>query len=134
MFLVQATFLGEYPMNHDAIKQLVYTYFEGWKSGDREKILGTLDPGGVLIEADGEAFRGKEAISNMLETRVIPGNKVERWDITSLYVTDEVCFLEWVFACTYAGEHGGFEGASIVRVNHEKIVSLREYATVPSLP
>ena len=119
-------------MNHDALKQLLSTYIEGWKSGDREKILSTLDPSGILIEADGEPFRGKEVIRRMLDSRVIPGNIVDRWDITSFYVTDEACFFEWSFECTYAGRHHGFEGASIARVNQEKIVFLREYATVGS--
>jgi hypothetical protein len=117
-------------MNHDAIKQLLSTYIEGWKSGDREKILSTLDSTCVLIGADGEPFRGKEGISRMLDTGVMPGNTVDRWDITSFYVTDEACFFEWSFECTYAGNHQGFEGASIARVNQEKIVFLREYATV----
>jgi len=117
-------------MNHDTIKQLLFTYVEGWKSGDREKILRTLDPSCVLIEADGEQFRGKEVISRMLDSRVIAGNTVDRWEITSFYVTDQACFFEWGFECTYAGRHHGFEGASIARVNQEKIVFLREYATV----
>ena len=120
-------------MNHDTIKQFLSTYIEGWKSGDRENILSTLDPGCVLIEADGEPFRGKEVISRMLDSRVIPGNTVERWEITSFYVTDEACFFEWSFACTYAGRHHGFEGASIARVNQENIVFLRENAMVAPL-
>ncbi len=72
-----------------------------------------------------------DAIKQLLSTyRVIPGNTVDRWDITSFYVTDEACFFEWIFECTYAGSHHGFEGASIARLNQENIVLLREYATV----
>jgi membrane protein YqaA with SNARE-associated domain len=57
-----------------------------------------------------------------------PGNEVNRWDVTSLYVTGEACFFEWVFECTFARNRDGFEGASIAQFRNEKIVFLREYA------
>ncbi len=97
-------------------ERMVRLYVEGWKEGNRAKILGNLDPACVIIEYDGLTYRGIEKI----------GRWIDR-DITSLYVTGEVCFFEWVFECTFAGTRAGFEGASVVRFHSGKIVSLREY-------
>jgi hypothetical protein len=42
---------GEVKMNDASISQLILAYVEGWKSGDREQILSTLDPACVIIES-----------------------------------------------------------------------------------
>jgi ketosteroid isomerase-like protein len=109
--------------------QLVHTYVEGWKTGDREKILGTLDPECVIIESYGPTYRGREMVGRWIDSWHAPGNRVERWDVTSLFVSGDVCFFEWVFECTYDGERAGFEGASIAHVRDGKLVTMREYAT-----
>ena len=83
-----------FPLPH----QLILTYVEGWKSGDREKILSTLDPACVVIESYGPTYRGKEMIGRWIDSWFAPGNIVNRWDITSLFVTDEACFFEWFFS------------------------------------
>lgn len=57
-----------------------------------------------------------------------PGNRVNRWDVTSFYTTGDVCFFEWIFTCTFEGELHEFEGASIAHFHDEKIIFLREYA------
>ena len=108
-------------------ERMVRLYVEGWKEGNRAKILGNLDPACVIIEYDGLTYRGIEKIGRWIDTWLGEGNEVNRWDITTLYVTGEVCFFEWVFECTFAGTHAGFEGASVVRFHSGKIVSLREY-------
>ena len=108
--------------------QLVLNYVEGWKSGDREQILSTLDPACVVIESYGPTYRGKEMVGRWIDSCFAPGNVVNRWDVTSLYVTDEACFFEWIFECTYKGSRSGFEGASLARVSNRKIHFLREYA------
>jgi hypothetical protein len=115
-------------MKDASANQLIVTYVEGWKLGDREKILSTLDPTCVIIESYGPTYRGKEMIGRWIDSWFAPGNIVNRWDITSLSVTDEVCFFEWFFECTYAGNRSGFEGASLARVSQGKISFLREYA------
>lgn len=108
--------------------QLVLNYVEGWKSGDREQILSTLDPACVVIESYGPTYRGKEMVGRWIDSWFAPGNVVNRWDVTSLYVTDEACFFEWTFEGTYKGSRSGFEGASLARVSNGKIHFLREYA------
>ena len=67
-------------------------------------------------------------VGRWIDTWFAPGNIVNRWDVTSIYVTDEACFFEWSFECTHAGERSGFEGASIARLSNGKIAVLREYA------
>lgn len=108
--------------------QLVLNYVEGWKSGDREQILSTLDPACVIIESYGPTYRGKEMVGRWIDSWFAPGNVVNHWDVTSLYVADEACFFEWTFECTYEGSRNGFEGASLARVSNGKILFLREYA------
>jgi hypothetical protein len=115
-------------MNDAAITQLILTYVEGWKSGDREKILSTLDSACVVIESYGPTYRGKEMVDRWIDAWFAPGNVVNRWDVTALYATDEACFFEWIFECTYAGDRSGFEGVSIARLSKGKIAVLREYA------
>lgn len=109
-------------------KPLIVTYVEGWKLGDREKILSTLDPACVIIESYGPTYRGKEMIGRWIDSWFAPGNIVNRWDITSFSITDEVCFFEWFFEYMYAGNRSDFEGASLARVRQGKISFLREYA------
>jgi hypothetical protein len=115
-------------MDDAAIEQLILTYVEGWKSGDQEKILSTLDPACVVIESYGPTYRGKEMVGRWLDSWFAAGNVVNRWDITSFYLIEEVYFFEWTFECTYAGKRYGFEGVSIARLSAGKIVFLREYA------
>jgi hypothetical protein len=69
-------------------------------------MLSTLDPSCDLIEAGREPVYEKKAISRMLDSRVIPGNIVNRWDMTSLYGTNETGFFEWIFDCTYETSPG----------------------------
>lgn len=122
----------EADLNEALANQLVYTYAEGWITGDREKILGTLDPQCVIIESHGPTYRGIEMVGRWIDSWIAPGNTVNRWDVTSLYVADEACFFEWVFEYTYMGNRTEFEGASLARFRNGKIVFLREYAmTVP---
>ena len=116
-------------MDYATARQLVLTYVEGWKEGDQAKILNCLDPECVVIESYGPTYRGLAQIGRWVKTWLSgEGNQVTRWDVTSFYATDEACFFEWEFECTYEGKLGGFEGASIARFKNGKIVFMREYA------
>jgi hypothetical protein len=109
-------------------KQLILNYVEGWIAGNREQILSTVDPACVVIESYGPTYRGKEMVGRWIDSWFVPGNIVNRWDVTSFYTVDEACFFEWIFECTYLGELHNFEGASLARLSQGKIISLREYA------
>ncbi|GCE06863.1 nuclear transport factor 2 family protein [Dictyobacter aurantiacus] len=115
-------------MNASSFNHLILTYVEGWKAGDRDQILGTLDPACVVIESYGPAYRGTDMVGRWIDSWFAPGNIVNRWDITSFFEGDDFCCFEWTFECTYDGHRSGFEGASIACFNNEKIVYLREYA------
>lgn len=104
---------------------------EGWKEYDTAKILSTLDPACVLIESDGQIFRGAEEIIGEVKKRIAGEYgpwQISRWDITTLAAADDLCFLEW----TFEGRHA-FEGASLVRYKEGKISSVREYCTLKPL-
>ncbi|HLW01892.1 MAG TPA: nuclear transport factor 2 family protein [Ktedonobacterales bacterium] len=114
-------------MDRTLAEQLVRTYIEGWKEYNSAKVRSILDPACILIESDGETFRGAETICHELDKRVAGEYgpwQIQRWDITSLAVDGEVCFVEWDFE-----GRRGFEGASLVRFKDGKMSYLREYCT-----
>ena len=116
-------------MDDITARRVVLSYVEGWKENNREKILRCLDPECVVIESYGPTYRGVEMVGHWIDSWFAPGNRVDQWDVTALYTTaGEVCFCEWLFACTYGGERAAFEGASLVHFKDNKIVHLREYA------
>ncbi len=67
-------------------------------------------------------------VGRWIDSWLVPGNQINRRDVTSFYVADETCFFEWTFACTVAGTVSECEGASIVRLQAGNIVFMREYA------
>ncbi len=68
-------------MDHASAEWMVRLYVEGWKEGNRAKILGSLDPACVIIESDGLTHRGVEKIGRWIDTWLGDGNEVNRWDI-----------------------------------------------------
>jgi hypothetical protein len=115
-------------MHNSDAHRLIHTYVQGWIAADQEQILGTLDPACVIIESYGPTYRGKDMIARWIDSWFAPGNIVTRWDVTSFFAIDEICFFEWIFECRYASSLGGFEGASLAQVSNGKIIHLREYA------
>ncbi len=114
-------------MDRSLAEQLVRTYVEGWKEYNSTKIRGTLDPACILIEADGETFRGAEQIARSAERRFAGEYgpyQISQWEITTLVVAEEMCFFEWIFQGTRS-----LEGASLVRFRQGKISFVREYCT-----
>lgn len=118
-------------MDRILAERLVRTYIDGWKEYDTAKVLSVLDPACVLIESHGQVYRGAEKIIRELEQKIAGAYgpwHINRWDITSLAVADDVCVLEWVF-----DGHKILEGASVVRFAGGKLVYLREYRTTEPL-
>ncbi|HEX4204318.1 MAG TPA: hypothetical protein VHZ51_09015 [Ktedonobacteraceae bacterium] len=60
-------------MDSSTLKQLIYTYIEEWKTGDREKILSTLDPAVVVIESYGPTYRGRGIVGRWIDSWLAPG-------------------------------------------------------------
>lgn len=118
-------------MDRSLAEELIRTYVEGWKEYNSTKVLSVLDPACVLIESNGEIFRGAETIARELDKRIAGEYgpwQVSRWDITTLAVVDDLCFLEWSFE-----GRSSFEGASLVRYKDSKISYVREYRTTRPL-
>ncbi|GHO82713.1 nuclear transport factor 2 family protein [Dictyobacter formicarum] len=118
-------------MDQFLAEQLIRTYVEGWKEYNPTKILSTLDPDCVFIGSQGQIFRGAHQLIREVEKRIAGEYspwKFSRWDITTLVVANELCFLEWAFE----GQRF-FEGASLVRYKKGKISSVREYRTTQPL-
>src|SRR5260370_35762255 len=111
-------------MDHASAERMVRLYVEGWKEGNRAKILGSLDPACVIIEYDGLTYRGVEKIGWWIDTWLGDCNEVNRWDITSLYVTGGGCFFAWGFECPFSGVRVGFVGAFVCRFLGGTFVSL----------
>jgi len=120
-------------MDEAIVRLVVQTYVDGWRGGDHEKILSSLDKECVIIESYGPTYHGSAKVDRWIDEWLGAGNTVDSWDITSFYVAGETCFFEWVFACTYAGTYHRFAGASIARLRNGKIVQLREYQTTQPL-
>jgi SnoaL-like domain len=119
-------------MDSTSPNQLILRYVEGWIAGNREQVLSTLDPACLIIESYGPTYRGKEMVGRWIDSWFAPGNRVNRWEVTSFYTGDEACFFEWIFECTYEGSRSSFEGASLARLSQGKITFLREYAMTAS--
>jgi len=54
-----------------------------------------------------------------------------RWDCRRLgdHLVGDTEAAKWHFECTWKGEPGAFDGSTVARLDHGRIVYLREYAT-----
>lgn len=120
-------------MDEAIARLIVQAYVDGWREGDRAKILSSLDDECVVMESYGPTYHGIVKVGRWIDGWLGAGNTVDGWDITSFHVAGETCFFEWVFACTYAGISHRFDDASLARVREGRIVLLREYQTTQAL-
>jgi SnoaL-like protein len=117
--------------NHILAERLARTYVESWNTYNSAMLANILDPACILIEADGQIFRGARRIVHELDQRIagVYGEwSIRRWDITALVVDDAICAFEWAFA-----GRGAMDGVSIMRFRDGRIVSMREYCTTGQL-
>lgn len=111
----------------DAAERLVRGYVDGWREGDRARILAPLDPGVVIVESHGPTYRGVETVARWIDEWLAAGARVDRWEITSMLVAGDACAFEWGFACTVGRDRWEFDGASVVRFADGRIAGIREY-------
>jgi ketosteroid isomerase-like protein len=114
-------------MKHQAARQLVEAYVGGWRDNDLPRIVSTLSPDCVIIESHGPTYRGIDKVRQWVESWIAEGSTVDRWDITSFHFVEGTAVFEWGFECTVAGEHYRLDGASVVELEGDRIVALREY-------
>lgn len=120
-------------MDRSIAERLIDSYVGGWRDGDRDRILQTLDEACVIVESYGPVYKGARRVEQWIEAWFGEGNTVDAWEVTSLFVGDSHAAFEWSFECTYHGERAAFDGASVVEFSGEKIVRLREYCTTEDL-
>jgi ketosteroid isomerase-like protein len=110
------------------VEALARTYVEGWKLADKDLILSCLEPDCVVIESYGPTYRGTEMVARWIDAWHATGNRITRWDITSMHVSGSTCWFEWDFECVHEGQLAGFEGASVATLGTRLLSYLREYA------
>ena len=108
-------------------------YVDGWRRHDIADVLDTLTDDCVVIESYGPVYRGKARVEQWMNAWFGAGGTVDAWEITSSAAAGETLVVEWRFGCTWKGEPGAFDGATIARLDQGRIAYLREYATTAAL-
>ena len=54
-------------MDRETADRIVDSYVGGWRDGDRERILRTLDEGCVVVESYGPVYRGKARVGQWID-------------------------------------------------------------------
>jgi hypothetical protein len=122
-------------VNRSRAENLALAYVESWQTGDSARLASMLDPACMLIEGDGQVFRGAERIVDELDKRVAGAYgpwRIVGWEVTALIFADESCAFEWVFD----GQRSHavhVEGASVMRFSGDRIGHVREYCATASL-
>lgn len=113
--------------NHLALFQ---AYTNSWVSQDIDAFLFSLDEKVTIIECFGANYYGKnEAKQWFAHWHHSKDNQVIDWRIDQHYFDAHAMtsIFEWDFTYRYKGEHRSFSGTTVLRVEHNKIVYMREY-------
>jgi hypothetical protein len=108
-------------------------YIDGWRRHDLDVVLGTLDDGCVIIESYGPVYRSRERVEQWMRAWFGAGGSIDSWEVTWHGGTSDFLVAEWRFGSTWKGDSETFNGASVARLNGQKIVYLREYSTTAPL-
>lgn len=104
-------------------------YIDAWRRHDVAGVLATLSDECVVIECYGPVYHGRARVEQWMHAWFEGGGSVDDWKITSETAAGDTLVTEWIFSCTSHGEAATFEGATIARLDGDKIAYLREYAT-----
>lgn len=104
-------------------------YMGAWVTGDPAKIAQRVSSNCVITECYGPVYRGRTRVQEWARTWFDAGGIVHDWTLTDHFSTPEREAAQWIFECTWKGERGTFEGATISRHEHGLIHDLREYET-----
>ena len=108
-------------------------YIDGWRRHDIPAVLETLTDDCVVIECYGPVYRGRARVEQWMNAWFGAGGTVDGWQITSSATAGEVLVVEWHFECTWKGSPGAFDDSTVARLDGDRIVYLREYATTAPL-
>lgn len=104
-------------------------YMNAWVAGSPTRIAERVAAGCVITECYGPVYRGRPRIQEWARTWFDAGGIVHSWTLTDHFSTPEREAAQWIFECTWKGERGTFEGATISRHVGGLISELREYET-----
>ena len=104
-------------------------YIDAWRRHDVEGVLRTLADDCVITECYGPVYHGRDRVEQWMRAWLTAGGSVDSWEVTWHAGTSDFHVAEWRFGSTWQGDSETFEGASLARLNGEKITYLREYAT-----
>ncbi len=107
----------------------LHAYIDAWRRHDVAGALATLTNDCMIIECYGPVYRGQQRVAQWMHAWLGAGGSVDGWKITSEATAGVTLIAEWIFSCTWQGKAATFEGATIARLDGEKIAYLREYAT-----
>ncbi len=108
-------------------RRLVADYTEGWRTGDAQRVLGTLAGDCIVIESHGPTFSGRAEIAHWLRDWRERGSTVQRWDLLSFVHAGETAAVEWHFECTDRDVRYDIEGASVFTFAGDRIHRIAEY-------
>lgn len=109
---------------------LFQAYTNSWVSKDIDAFLSSLDEKVTIMECFGASYYGKpEAKQWFVHWHHNKDNQVIDWRLDHHYFDAHsmTSIFEWDFTYRYKGEHRSFSGITVLRVEHNKIVYMREY-------
>ena len=108
-------------------------YIAGWRAQDTAAILATLTPDCVVIESFGPIYRGHDRVTQWVSKWLAEDGCVIDWTVHDLRSSNESEAAEWTFHYTWRGKENSFDGATIAKLDDDKLSYLREYATTAPL-
>src|SRR4029453_4264991 len=108
-------------------------YIDAWRRHDVNGVLATLTDGCGIVESYGPVYRGREGVEQWMRAWLGAGGSVDSWEVTWHGGTIDFLVAEWRFGSTWKGNSEAFAGASIAKLNGQKIAYLREYSTTAPL-
>lgn len=108
-------------------------YIDAWRRHDIDGVLGTVTDECEIIESYGPVYRGRERVEQWMRAWFGAGGSVDSWEVTWHGESSDFLVAEWRFGSTWRGDSETLDGASVARLNGQKIAYLREYSTTAPL-
>lgn len=112
---------------------LLEQYIAGWRAHDANAILNTLHPDCEVIESFGPIYRGHAWVKQWIAEWLAEDGRVLEWAVHDVYSVADREVAEWTFHYTWRGKEKSFDGSTVARLSHGKLIQLREYATTATL-
>lgn len=121
-------------MNFEDARKLIQMYVDGWKENNIDLICKPLAKNCIIIESHGPTYKGLNDVKEWVKKWISENFKVDKWNITSFYLFEDISVFEWQFAFfSPKTSSRTIDGISVVKFRNNKISFLREYRTTKSL-